>query len=200
MVDKVWQGYHPGKIFASSLPNSLHKSYHVSFLEDIVQREAQQGSTNHIIDIDIELAIMFLFPISNMSYSENMNDSISRTWVIHLPASTSQTLKLFPWTIYPGMITCHYLYGIHGIKMCPFYNLKLSFLNIYIYILCHVYHLLTRPIFDDFSQPKKRRNDVGAPRKGCDGGLPHCQFRQVLLTQRTGPCMGGYTKDWIKRL
>ena len=133
MVDKVWQGYHPGKIFASSLPNSLHKSYHVSFLEDIVQREAQQGSTNHIIDIDIELAIMFLFPISNMSYSENMNDSISRTWVIHLPASTSQTLKLFPWTIYPGMITCHYLYGIHGIKMCPFYNLKLSFLNIYIY-------------------------------------------------------------------
>lgn len=58
MVDRGWQGYDPRKIVASCLPNSLHKSYHVSFLEDIVQREAQQGSTYHIIDIDIELAIM----------------------------------------------------------------------------------------------------------------------------------------------
>ena len=58
MVDKGWQGYDPGKNFASSLPNSLHKSYYISFLEDIVQRDAQQGSTYHIIDIDIELAIM----------------------------------------------------------------------------------------------------------------------------------------------
>lgn len=201
MVDKVWQGYDPGKNFASSLPNRLHKSYHIGFLEDIVQREAQQGSTYHIIDIDIELAAsnhvvshtgnteQFCFQYSRCLWGN------SQTCIFHLPASTSHTehsYVSFLFTMdYPGWSLAT-IYIVYMESKCVNHSLKSEAV-----IPCICLSFFTWPIFDAFSQPQKQRICVGAPRKGCDAGLPHCQFRQVLLTQRTGPCMGGYT---IKRL
>lgn len=109
----------------------------------------------------------------------------SKTCVIHLPASTSHTERsyvsfLLPWTIPWSLATIYS--GIVYMESNCVHSIIRNW---------HAYICFTRPIFDDFSEPKKQRICAGAPRKGCDAGLPHCQFRQVLLTQRPGPCMGG---------